>query len=69
MKYVVITEQGANSFGTYAPDLPGCPVVGETRKEALRLIREAKRDPSSEPADLESRITRLLNGGNPLERR
>jgi predicted RNase H-like HicB family nuclease len=41
MKYVVIVEKGANSFGAYLPDLPGCAVVGETREEALQLIREA----------------------------
>jgi predicted RNase H-like HicB family nuclease len=41
MKYVVIIEEGVNSFGAYAPDLPGCAVVGKTREEALQLIREA----------------------------
>ena len=41
MKYLVVVEKGANSFGAYVPDLPGCAVVGETREEALQLIREA----------------------------
>lgn len=41
MKYVVVIETGRNSFGAYVPDLPGCAVVGETREEALQLIREA----------------------------
>jgi predicted RNase H-like HicB family nuclease len=41
MRYVVILEKGENSFGAYIPDLPGCAVVGETREEALQLIREA----------------------------
>ena len=41
MTYLVILEQGSNSVGAYAPDLPGCAVVGETREEALKLIREA----------------------------
>ncbi len=41
MKYLVVIEKGGNSFGAYVPDLPGCAVVGETREEALRLIREA----------------------------
>lgn len=41
MKYLVIVEKGANSFGAYAPDLPGCGVVADTREEALELIREA----------------------------
>jgi predicted RNase H-like HicB family nuclease len=60
MKYVVIVEKGASSFGAYVPDLPGCAVVGETREEALQLIREAvelhvaglreQGDPVPEPA-------------------
>ncbi|MGH9452730.1 MAG: type II toxin-antitoxin system HicB family antitoxin [Terriglobia bacterium] len=41
MRYLVILEKGANSFGAYVPDLPGCAVVAETREEALTLIREA----------------------------
>ena len=41
MKYLVVIEKGGNSFGAYVPDLPGCAVVGETREEALQLIREA----------------------------
>ncbi len=41
MRYVVIVEQGESSFGAYVPDLPGCVAVGETREEALWLIREA----------------------------
>jgi predicted RNase H-like HicB family nuclease len=41
MKYLVVIEKGENSFGAYIPDLPGCAVVGETRDEALQLIREA----------------------------
>jgi len=41
MEYVVILEQGETSFGAYVPDLPGCVAVGESKKEALRLIREA----------------------------
>lgn len=41
MKYAVVIEQGATSFGAHVPDLPGCIAVGETREEALRLIQEA----------------------------
>jgi predicted RNase H-like HicB family nuclease len=41
MDYVVIVEKGENSYGAYVPDLPGCVAVGETREEALKLIREA----------------------------
>ncbi len=41
MTYLVILERGANSYGAYVPDLPGCAVVADTREEALTLIREA----------------------------
>ena len=41
MKYAVIVEKGADSYGAYAPDLPGCGVVGETRDEVIELIQEA----------------------------
>lgn len=41
MRYAVILERGETSYGAYVPDLPGCVAVGETREEALELIREA----------------------------
>ncbi|HEX8407414.1 MAG TPA: type II toxin-antitoxin system HicB family antitoxin [Thermoanaerobaculia bacterium] len=41
MEYLVILEQGDTSIGAYVPDLPGCVAVGETRDEAMQLIREA----------------------------
>jgi predicted RNase H-like HicB family nuclease len=41
MKYAVVVEKGPGSFGAYAPDLPGCAVVGETRAETIKLIQEA----------------------------
>ncbi len=41
MKYAVVVEKGPESFGAYAPDLPGCGVVGETRREVIKLIQEA----------------------------
>ena len=41
MDYVVIVEKGETSYGAYVPDLPGCVAVGETREEAMQLIREA----------------------------
>lgn len=43
MRYLVVVEEGVGSFGAYVPDLPGCVAVGETRDEALALIREAIR--------------------------
>ena len=41
MKYAVVIEKGPESYGAYAPDLPGCAVVGESREEVVQLIREA----------------------------
>ena len=41
MRYLVVVEEGQNSFGAYVPDLPGCVAAGETREEALALIRDA----------------------------
>lgn len=41
MDFVVIIEEGDNSWGAHVPDLPGCIAVAETRGEALELIREA----------------------------
>ncbi len=41
MRSTVIVEAGSTSWGAYVPDLPGCVATGETRKEALELIREA----------------------------
>lgn len=41
MRYAVIVEAGETSFGAYAPDLPGCVAVGETKEEVLALISEA----------------------------
>ena len=41
MQYMVVIEQGTNSFGAYVPDLPGCIAAGETREEVAALIQEA----------------------------
>ena len=41
MRYLVVVEEGPSSFGAYVPDLPGCVAAGETRQEALALIRDA----------------------------
>ncbi len=43
MRYSVIYEQGATSWGAYVPDLPGCVAVGDTRSEVEVLIAEAVR--------------------------
>jgi predicted RNase H-like HicB family nuclease len=41
VSYLVVVEKGETSYGAYVPDLPGCAAVGETKEEALRLVREA----------------------------
>jgi predicted RNase H-like HicB family nuclease len=41
MQYLVVLEEGRESFGAYVPDLPGCIVAGESGEEALAFIREA----------------------------
>lgn len=41
MRYMVVIEQGPNSFGAYVPDLPGCVAAAETKQEVLLLIQEA----------------------------
>jgi predicted RNase H-like HicB family nuclease len=41
LRYMVVIEKGEASYGAYVPDLPGCVAVGETREEALELIKEA----------------------------
>ncbi len=40
-EYVVVIEKSETGFGAYVPDLPGHVAVGETRKETLKLVREA----------------------------
>lgn len=39
-EYLVIYEPSATGWGAYCPDLPGLGVVGKTRIEVERLIRE-----------------------------
>lgn len=41
MRYAVIIEKGVDSYGAYAPDLPGCVAAGSTREEVVKLIQEA----------------------------
>ena len=41
MQYLVVIEQGPNSFGAYVPDLPGCIAAGDTHEEVATLIQEA----------------------------
>jgi len=41
MRYAVVIEKGESSYGAYVPDLPGCVAAGDTKEEAIQLIREA----------------------------
>jgi predicted RNase H-like HicB family nuclease len=41
LRYMVVIEKGETSYGAYVPDLPGCVAVGETREEALELVKES----------------------------
>lgn len=56
MKYAVIVEEGATSFGAHVPDLPGCVAVADSKKEVLKLIREA----------IEFHIEGLREDGQPI---
>lgn len=41
MRYLVVVEKGASSYGAHVPDLLGCIAAAETKEEVLTLIREA----------------------------
>ena len=56
MEYLVVVEKGKSSYGAYVPDLPGCIAAGETRREVLKLIREA----------IKLHIEALREGGQPV---
>ena len=56
MKYAVVIEEGAASWGAYVPDLPGCIAVAESREEVETLIREA----------VVFHIEGLRDGGDPI---
>jgi len=56
MEYLVVVEKGKSSYGAYVPDLPGCVAAGETRREVLKLIREA----------IELHIEALRESGQPV---
>jgi predicted RNase H-like HicB family nuclease len=56
MQYLVVVEEGSNSFGAYVPDLPGCIAAGESKDEVLTLIRQA----------IEFHIEGLRENGQPI---
>ena len=41
MRYAVVIEKGANGFGAYVPDLPGCIAAARSRDEVVKLIHDA----------------------------
>jgi len=41
MEYLVVIEKGKSGYGAHVPDLPGCVAAAESRREVLKLIREA----------------------------
>lgn len=40
-QYLVVYEQGPDSWGAYSPDLPGCVAAADTREEVAELMAEA----------------------------
>jgi predicted RNase H-like HicB family nuclease len=40
-EYAVVIEKAGESFGANVPDLPGCAVVGRSRREVRAGIRKA----------------------------
>ena len=40
-RYAIVVEKGADSYGAYVPDLPGCVAAAKTRAEVVQLIRKA----------------------------
>jgi predicted RNase H-like HicB family nuclease len=55
-RYLVVIEKGENSYGAYAPDVPGCVAVGKTVEEVVRLIQEA----------LEFHFEGMIEDGEPI---
>lgn len=41
MRYAVVIEKGANGYGAYVPDLPGCIAAAKSRHEVVKLIHDA----------------------------
>ena len=40
-EYMIIIEKAGRNFSAYAPDLPGCVAVGDTRRQTEISMREA----------------------------
>jgi predicted RNase H-like HicB family nuclease len=56
MEYLVVVEKGKSGYGAHVPDLPGCVAAGDSRREVLKLIREA----------IELHIEALRESGRPV---
>ena len=41
MEYLIIVEKSNNGWGAYAPDLPGCVAVEDTKEKTIELMKEA----------------------------
>jgi predicted RNase H-like HicB family nuclease len=41
MKYSVVVERGARSYGAFAPDIPGAVGLGDSREEALASVAQS----------------------------
>lgn len=41
MRYLVVVEQGSDSWGAHVPDVPGVVAAAESREEVLEVIRDA----------------------------
>lgn len=74
-EYLTILEHGATSWGAYAPDVPGCIAVDDTREGVQRMFHEALQghldwmradgDPIPPPAAETDTITVALAGQPP----
>jgi predicted RNase H-like HicB family nuclease len=40
-EYLIIIEKAENNYAAYCPDLPGVIATGPTKKETLKLMKEA----------------------------
>ena len=56
MRYAVVIEQGAQSYGAYVPDLPGCVATGASVEETREHIRQA----------IESHLEGMREDGEPI---
>lgn len=41
MDYVAIIKKYGNGYSAYVPDIPGCIAAAKTKKETLKLLKEA----------------------------